>query len=215
MSGLRVGLLGGSFNPAHDGHRHISLVALERLGLDQIWWMVSPQNPLKPERGMAPFSVRLKSAEEIARHPRIRVTDIEKRLGTRFTAQTVKRLQQHYPNIHFVWLMGADNLLQIPRWRNWQSIFQALPIAILDRGPYSNFYRAMTGQAAQKFKHSRVPVRRAHRLADMDAPAWVYLRDMKQHPASATHIRESALSDKSAGPARNANAVDPSSGSRH
>ena len=214
MRGLRIGLLGGSFNPAHDGHRHISLVALERLRLDQVWWLVSPQNPLKPEQGMAPFSERLNNARNIARHPRIRVTDIENRLGTRYTAQTVKRLQQRYPSIRFVWLMGADNLLQIPRWRSWQAIFHALPIAILDRGPYSNFYRAMAGQAAQKFKHFRVPQRRAHRLADMDAPAWVYLRDMKQHPASATRIRESALAKSSAGPARNTNAARPTSGSR-
>jgi nicotinate-nucleotide adenylyltransferase len=163
---------------------------------------------------MAPFSERLQNAQSIARHPRIRVTDIENRLGTRFTAQTVKRLQQRYPSIRFVWLMGADNLLQIPRWRNWLFIFQSVPIAILDRGPYSNFYRALSGQAAQKFKHSRVPVRRAHRLADMDAPAWVYLRDMKPHPASATGIRESVLAGRPAGPARNINAAKPESGSR-
>jgi len=198
MSGLRVGLLGGSFNPAHDGHRHISLVALERLGLGQVWWLVSPQNPLKPVEGMAPLSERLKNAEQIARHPRILVTDIESRLDTRFTADTVKRLQQRYPKVRFVWLMGADNLLQIPKWRNWQTIFHALPIAILDRGPYSNFYRALSGQAAQKFKNSRVPARRAHRLADMAPPAWVYLRDMKRHPASATRIRASVHARSSA-----------------
>ncbi len=200
MSGLRVGLLGGSFNPAHEGHRHISLVALERLALDQVWWMVSPQNPLKPVSGMADFTHRVQQARDIARHPRIVVTDVENRLGTRFTAETVKRLQQRHPSMRFVWLMGADNLLQIPEWRNWRTIFNALPIAILDRGPYSIFYRALSGQAAQTFKPFRVSASRASRLADMDAPAWVYLRDMKRHPASATGIREAARSRQSSGP---------------
>ena len=110
---LRIGLLGGSFNPAHAAHREISLTALHRLKLDQIWWLVSPQNPLKTRNGMAPLAQRLAGAQAMAAHPRIRVTAVEGRLGTRYTADTLRRLRLHYPGLRFVWLMGADNLSQI------------------------------------------------------------------------------------------------------
>jgi nicotinate-nucleotide adenylyltransferase len=179
-------LLGGSFNPAHEGHRHISLQALKRLGLDEIWWMVSPQNPLKPQHGMAPFPARLRSARAMARHPRIKVTGIEARLGTRYTADTLKALKRRFARARFVWLMGADNLIQIPRWEEWTAIFAAVPIAVFDRPSYS--LRARGSKAAQRFSRSRLPVREAGRLAQRHPPAWVFL-DGRTHPASASSIR--------------------------
>ncbi|MBO0712928.1 MAG: nicotinate-nicotinamide nucleotide adenylyltransferase, partial [Acetobacteraceae bacterium] len=117
----RIGLLGGSFNPAHGGHLHVSLLALRHLALDEIWWLVSPQNPLKPADGMAPFANRLEQARRVAaEHPRIRVTDLENRLGaSRYTADTLQALRRRFPRLRFVWLMGGDNLVQIPRWQRW------------------------------------------------------------------------------------------------
>ena len=129
----RVGLLGGSFNPAHDGHLHISREALKALKLHQVWWLVSPQNPLKPAKGMAPLTKRLDTARAIARDPRILVTDLECRLGVNRTALTLKQLARRYPNISFVWLMGADNLAQTPRWWRWTRIFHTTRVAIFDR----------------------------------------------------------------------------------
>ncbi len=184
--GLRIGLLGGSFNPAHEGHRHISLEALKRLGLDQVWWLVAPQNPLKPAAGMAPLARRLAGAEAAARHPRLRVTGIEARLGTRYTADTLAALKCAYPGARFVWLMGADNLVQIPRWRRWASIFQAVPVAVFARSPYS--HRALAGKAARRFARRRLSAERAGAVADMAPPTWVFL-PVRPHPASATEIR--------------------------
>ncbi|MBM3560472.1 MAG: nicotinate-nicotinamide nucleotide adenylyltransferase, partial [Alphaproteobacteria bacterium] len=134
--GLRVGLLGGSFNPAHDGHRYVSTEALRRLGLDEVWWLVSPQNPLKPAAGMAPLAERLAGARAVARHPRIRITALEARLGTTWTIDTIVALGRRFPGTRFVWLMGADNLVQIPRWRDWSSIFNRIAIAVIARAPY-------------------------------------------------------------------------------
>jgi nicotinate-nucleotide adenylyltransferase len=128
-----VGLLGGSFNPAHAGHRHASLVALKHLGLDAVWWLVSPQNPLKSSRGMAPLAQRLKTARAVAKHPRILATDIERPLGTRYTADTIEKLRQHFPRTRFVWLMGLDNLHQIHLWKRWEDIFRAVPVCVIDR----------------------------------------------------------------------------------
>lgn len=129
-AGLRVGLLGGSFNPAHDGHRYISRLALKLLGLDEVWWLVSPQNPLKPAAGMASLGDRLARAQAVADHPRIRVTDLERLLGTRYTADTLAALHRCFPRTRFVWLMGADNLLQVPRWQRWTEIFETTPVAL-------------------------------------------------------------------------------------
>jgi nicotinate-nucleotide adenylyltransferase len=182
----RVGLLGGSFNPAHEGHRQISLTALHRLGLDEVWWLVSPQNPLKPQDGMAPFAERLAAARAVARDPRIRVTDIEARLGTRFTADTLEKLTRRYPNHGFVWLMGADNLLQIHKWRDWQRIFHLLPVAVLARPTYS--LRALSAPAAQRFLRSRWPEWLGRRLVKAEPPAWLLIHG-PLNPASATAIR--------------------------
>ncbi len=183
---LGVGLLGGSFNPAHAGHLHVSREALRRLGLDQVWWMVSPQNPLKEAAGMAPFAVRLASARAAADDRRIVVTDIEHRLGTRYTADTLARLVTLRPCHRFVWLMGADNLLQIPRWRGWTSIFHVAPVAVFARPTYSS--KALSGAAALRFARARVSERRARTLPEAAPPAWTYLF-IPRHPASATAIR--------------------------
>lgn len=145
-----VGLLGGSFNPAHEGHRHISLYALKMLGLDAVWWMVSPQNPLKSKKDMAGFDSRLKSARVASHHPKIIVTDIEAQLGTRYTVDTLKALKKHFPRTKFVWLMGMDNLHQIHKWKNWQEIFKLLPVCVLDRPPRENIVRAT--KAKERFK---------------------------------------------------------------
>ena len=135
--GLTIGLFGGSFNPAHSGHLDLSLAALRHLGLDYVWWLVSPQNPLKPVNGMAPFAERFAGARAIARHPRLIVTDIETSLGTVYTAQTLRRLAARFPRLRFVWLMGADNLATIHRWRDWQDIFERVGVAVFDRPSYS------------------------------------------------------------------------------
>jgi nicotinate-nucleotide adenylyltransferase len=180
--------LGGSFNPAHRGHLHLSLMALRRLGLDEVWWMVSPQNPLKPVAGMAPFAARLAGAREVAaRHRHIRVTDIEDRLGrSYYTADTLKRLTRRYPDLRFVWLMGSDNLVQLPRWARWTEIFRTAPIAVFDRPSYTQ--KALVGAAAQRFARYRVPDIRARRLAETKPPAWVFFHT-RLDATSATRIR--------------------------
>ncbi len=183
---MRIGLLGGSFNPAHAGHRHISRLALARLGLDQVWWLVSPQNPLKPSVGMAGLEDRLRAAERAAAHHRIVPTAIEARLGTRFTAETLARLTQTYARARFVWLMGADNLIQIPKWRKWTQIFHTLPVAVFDRRSYS--FNSVSGVAATRFAHRRVPEWEAATLIGRTPPAWVFLH-IPRHPASSTAIR--------------------------
>lgn len=188
--GRRIGLLGGSFNPAHEGHRHISQLALAKLGLDEVWWLVSPQNPLKSEDGMAPFESRLKSANEMAKDRRIRVSAIEAELGTRYTADTLDALQNRYPAARFVWLMGADNLVQISHWRAWKQIFSKVPIAVFARDSYDS--RALSGLASVRFRRARVPERAARMLPDAAPPAWVFLR-IKPHPATATDIRRSGV----------------------
>jgi len=193
VRGRRIGLLGGSFNPAHDGHRHISLMALRRLGLDEVWWLVSPQNPLKPARGMAPLATRMADARAVARHPRIRVTDIERTLDTRYTVDTVRALKRRFPEHRFVWLIGADNLRQLPRWKAWTDLFRAIPVAVFARPTYS--LKALAGQAAARFAPFRVPESRARRLVRQEPPAWTFLR-IRLHPASATTIRAAAKTKK-------------------
>lgn len=182
----RIGLLGGSFNPAHQGHLDISLAALKYLDLDEIWWLVSPQNPLKPVAGMAPFAERVASARTMARHPRIRVTDLESRLGTRFTADTLKALVTRFPSCRFVWLMGADNLAQISSWRDWTKIFHLTPIAVFDRPSYT--MKALTALAARRFRRARQREAALKMLAATRTPAWVFVHH-RLNPISATQIR--------------------------
>lgn len=180
----RIGLLGGSFNPAHAGHLHISREALKRLRLDQVWWLVSPQNPLKDTRDMAPFDQRLAAARGTAAHPDILVSDVERKLGTVRTAQTLSALAWRYPNLAFVWLMGADNLAQMPQWWRWTRIFKTSCVAVFDRSPYS--YQALAGAAAARFKRARV-----RSLGRQTPPAWIYLA-VRRHPVSATALRSAA-----------------------
>lgn len=183
----RVGLLGGSFNPAHAGHVHISRMALDKLGLDELWWLVSPQNPLKSAHGMAPLAQRLSTAKAVAKaEGRIVPSDVERELGTVYTVDTVAALQARHPDIDFVWIIGADNLKQMHRWRGWRTIFRTVPIAVFPRAPYS--LRALSGRAAKRFNAWRIPETRARRLAAMKPPAWVFLRS-PLHGESATRIR--------------------------
>ena len=171
--GLAVGLLGGSFNPAHAGHRRISELALKRLGLDAVWWLVSPQNPLKPSAGMAPFAARLAGARALARHPRIRVSDIEAGLGTRYSVDTIRRLQARHRRCRFVWIMGADNLIQLPTWRHWTHFFERVPVAVFDRPSYS--HQALAGCAAKRYARFRIAMSEGHALPQLDPPAWIFL----------------------------------------
>jgi nicotinate-nucleotide adenylyltransferase len=182
--GLRIGLLGGSFNPAHEGHRHISEVALRRLGLDYVWWLVSPQNPLKPAKGMAPLETRLAGARRCARHPRIVAMDIERRLGTRYTIDTVTALQRRFPQVHFVWVMGSDALDQFHLWRRWQAIAVRLPIAVVTRP--GSVLAGLRAPAARRMAPFRTDVT-AH-FAQIRPPALIVL-DGKRSPLSATAIR--------------------------
>lgn len=184
--GLRIGLLGGSFNPAHDGHLYISELARSRLRLDQVWWLVSPQNPLKPAAGMKPLDERLRRAAALPLPGFVRVTDLETRLGTRYTADTLAALHRRYPGQHFVWLMGADNLAQIHRWKRWHDIFGGTPIAVFDRGAYA--YASLSAPGAMRYAAFRYPAEAAATLPGRQAPAWTFLR-MRRHPASATAIR--------------------------
>ena len=181
-----MGLLGGSFNPAHEGHRHVARSALRDLGLDQVWLLVSPGNPLKRADGMATFADRLQSARRIADGRRIIATDIEQRLGTRYTADTLRLLRRRFPNVRFVWLMGADNLVQFPRWNDWLSIARSVAFAVLPRRTYTA--RALAGQAAQRLRRARLPASCAHGLAARKPPAWMLL-PTRLHAASATAIR--------------------------
>lgn len=194
----RIGLLGGSFNPAHDGHRYISLEAIKRLSLDQVWWLVSPQNPLKGTTDMAPFRQRLRFARMAAQHPRIIVTDVEQQLGTVYTVDTLRRLLPRFPACRFVWLMGADNLVQIASWKGWQEIFVSVPIAVFARPPYSS--PALVGKAARVFASARLSEARAKQVATMRPPAWVYLHT-RPHPGSATRIRQHGRFDAAQGTA--------------
>ena len=184
--GLRIGLLGGSFNPAHEGHRRISLVALRRLGLDQVWWLVSPQNPLKPEHGMAPLEERLSSARDMASHPSIRVTAIERHLGTRYTADTLAALISRAPKTRFVWLMGADNLLTLPRWHTWTRIMESVPVAVIARPGYS--LKARLSPAAQRYARQQISADRGRALAACTPPAWIFIED-RPIAISSTQIR--------------------------
>ncbi|GFZ87286.1 putative nicotinate-nucleotide adenylyltransferase [Elstera cyanobacteriorum] len=189
--GQTVGLLGGSFNPAHAGHRHIAEEALRRLGVDWVWWLVSPQNPLKSTAEMAPLAARLASAARMADHPRMVATAVESDLGTVYSAETLRQLTRLFPHLRFVWLMGADNLGQISRWRAWQSLYARAAVAVFARAPYSG--AALTGRAAQKFRAARLPDAASRTLARHRRPAWVFLR-IRLHPASATAIRAAAQS---------------------
>ncbi|HEU4806188.1 MAG TPA: nicotinate-nucleotide adenylyltransferase [Nitrobacter sp.] len=182
----RVGLLGGSFNPAHRGHRRISLSALEALGLDEVWWLVSPGNPLKPVAGMARLEARVAAARRQARRAPIRVTAVESDLATRYTIDTLRALQRRYPKIDFAWLMGSDNLAQFHRWRDWRGIARTMPIAVVARPGYDG--AALASPAMAWLRRFRVPTASFKTRGEWSAPALVILR-FDPDPRSATAIR--------------------------
>jgi len=183
---MRTGLLGGSFNPAHGGHRRITLFAVEALRLDQAWWLVSPGNPLKPEAGMASLRARVRSAKEQARRAPILPTAIERQLGTRYTADTLRALVRRYPKRDFVWIMGSDNLVQFHRWKDWRTIARTMPIAVIARPGYDHY--AMTSPAMAWLRRHRVPPAVLREPGQWSAPALVFLR-FDPDPRSATAIR--------------------------
>ena len=182
----RIGLLGGSFNPAHRAHRRISLAAMEALGLDEIWWLVSPANPLKPVRGMAPLAARFASAIQMARHAPLRVTAIERDLGSVYTAETLAKLVQRFPQHRFIWLMGADNLAQFHRWRDWRRIAATLAIAVVGRPGYDG--AALKATAWGWLRRFVRPAAMARNWTDWRPPALVLLQ-LPPDPTSATAIR--------------------------
>ena len=170
--GMTVGLFGGSFDPPHAGHAHVSREALKRFGLDRVWWLVSPGNPLKSE-GPAPLERRMAAARALITHPRIVVSDLEARFGTRYTAETLERLFAAYPGVRFVWLMGADSLADFHRWQRWQWIAENVPMGVLARP--GQRISARTAKAAQIYRGWKVPASAARGLAYRSAPAWCFL----------------------------------------
>jgi nicotinate-nucleotide adenylyltransferase len=182
---MRIGLLGGSFNPAHEGHRHVAELARRRLRLDQVWLLVSPGNPLKPKAGMAPLAQRLAGARAIGDGRRIVATAIEVALRTRYTVDTVRLLLRRFPRAQFVWIMGADILAQLPRWRRWRDIAARVPFAVLPRSGYN--HQALAGQAARRMRSLRRPDREAGLLLGRGL-GWVFLT-VPQNKSSATALR--------------------------
>lgn len=181
---LRIGLYGGSFNPAHATHLRVSRLAIARFRLDRVWWLISPQNPLKTAQGMAPFAERLAAAKRlIGRDPRIVASDAEARLGTRYSFDTVRTLKRRSKGVRFVWIMGADVLAQLPRWKRWRDLLQELPLAVIHRPGYAA--QALGGPAAARLRHRHRP---AGVLADAAAPAWHYCWSSRS-TESATAIR--------------------------
>jgi nicotinate-nucleotide adenylyltransferase len=180
--GLRIGLLGGSFNPAHEGHVHVSEVALKRLGLDYVWWLVTPQNPLKSVHGMAPLAERVKAARRVATHPRIVVMDIEHDFRTHYSYDTLCALQKRFPQLKFTWLMGSDNLQIFRRWHRWADLVRRVPIAVIQRPGTAMAMRA--AKPIQRFGQ----VRRERHICTAPTPAIVILEG-KRNPQSATAIR--------------------------
>jgi len=171
-AGEVIGLLGGSFDPAHQGHVHITREALKRFGLDRVWWLVSPGNPLKM-RGPAPMAQRLEHARGIMQHPRVLVTDVEVKLGTRYTAQTLSRLRAIYPGVRFVWLMGADNLAQFHKWQEWQQIAKSVPLGVIARP--GDRISARMSPAAKVFSQARISGRASQLLGRAEAPVWSFV----------------------------------------
>jgi nicotinate-nucleotide adenylyltransferase len=181
--GMKIGLFGGSFNPPHAAHRAASLMALKRLGLDRIWWLVSPGNPLKDTSALPPLADRIAAAQKLAAHPRIDVTGLEAAIGTRYTFDTLQWLRRRLPAVHFVWIMGADNLATFHHWQNWRDVAALVPIAVIDR---TGAIRA--GPFADHFSRYRLPEALARRLALTQPPAWVFLHGLKS-PVSSTALR--------------------------
>ncbi|WP_421724859.1 nicotinate-nucleotide adenylyltransferase [Bauldia sp.] len=189
--GMRIGLFGGSFDPPHAGHREVSLVALHTVGLDQVWWLVSPQNPLKPNAPSEDLERRIAAARTLANHPRIRVTAVEADLGTTYTAETLRCLMPRLRGVDLVWMMGADNLATFHRWRDWRGIAMQVPIAVFNRPDAA--LKALSSPAARALAACRLPVHEAGLLPRRPAPAWVFL-PTPNVPLSSTELRAMRLS---------------------
>ena len=189
LPGMRIGLFGGTFNPPHDAHRAASLLALKRLGLDRIWWLVTPGNPLKENRALPPLEQRLIASRKAAAHPGIEVTGIEAALRTRFTFDTVKKLQARFPQVRFVFIIGADNLAGFHRWKNWRALANIIPIAVVDRPDYD--LSALATPAASTLARARIDESDAALLALLEPPAWVFLHGLKSE-LSSTALRAAA-----------------------
>ncbi len=190
---LRIGLLGGSFNPAHSGHVHVSLQAMKQLKLDRVVWLVSPQNPLKSAQAMADYPQRLAHARALtASHPAIVVSSLEREIHSHYTLHTLRYLHAHYPRTAFTWLMGADNLANFHHWRGWREIFQRVPVAVFDRAPFA--HAALRSPAALSHAHARIATQHVPGLASRPAPAWGYVF-MPRHGQSATHLRKTLGKD--------------------
>jgi nicotinate-nucleotide adenylyltransferase len=184
--GMRIGLFGGTFDPPHVAHLGASLLAMKRLDLDRVWWLVTPGNPLKDTRGLAPLAQRIVAAGVLARHPRIDISGVEAQIGTPYTYETLAYLRRHCPGVRFVWIMGADNLRSFHRWQRWRGIAAAVPIAVVDRlGP--SLY-ASGSAAAHALARARIPETAAKSLPYRKPPAWVYLHGLKS-PLSSTALR--------------------------
>ncbi|KUL93483.1 hypothetical protein DK26_21665 [Bosea sp. WAO] len=190
--GLRIGLFGGSFNPAHDGHRMASLTALRRLQLDRVWWLVSPGNPLKDNRALPPLAERIAFARNLADHGRIHITGVEANLRTRYTADTLRALKRRCPGVRFVWIMGSDNLASFHRWNEWRTIARMMPIAVIDR-PGST-HRSVSSPAGNWLARWRLPENQGGALAVRTPPAWIFLHG-KRSDLSSTQLRENAEND--------------------
>jgi len=181
-AGMRVGLLGGSFNPPHLAHRAISQFAIKRLRLDRVWWLVTPGNPLKDPNAWRNLEARLEAARKTADDPRIDVSCLESVIGTRYTIDTINFLRRRASRLRFVWIMGADNLAQFHRWQNWQRIAMQVPLAVIDRPPES--FRALAAPAAKALARYRLSETEASRLAEHRPPAWVFLTGLKLNLSS-------------------------------
>jgi nicotinate-nucleotide adenylyltransferase len=191
--GLAVGLFGGSFNPPHAGHALVAETALRRLRLDQLWWMVTPGNPLKSHGDLESLATRIEKSEAIARHPRIRVTAFEATHGLTYTAETLALIKARNPGVRFVWIMGADNLAGFDRWQDWQGIARTFPIAVIDRPGSTLAY--LSAKFARTFAHARVDEDDAARLPSMRAPAWTFIHGPRSS-LSSTALRNAAAGRK-------------------
>jgi nicotinate-nucleotide adenylyltransferase len=189
--GMRIGLLGGSFNPPHGGHVLVTRLALRRLRLDRVWWLVTPGNPLKSQDELAALQKRVSAARRLVAGPRVAVTDIEARIGSRYTYETLAWLKRRAPGVHFVWIMGADNLQQFHRWRHWRAIADLVPIVVVDR-PGSTL-RAISSRAGAALARWRAPERDAGRFAAMRPPALLFLHG-RRSDLSSTAIRHGETS---------------------
>jgi nicotinate-nucleotide adenylyltransferase len=190
--GLRIGLYGGSFHPAHAGHRHVSRMALKRLRLDRVWWVVTPGNPLKDRSGLPPACRRAEAARDLARHPRIDITCFEEAIGASYTVETLSYLAGRCPTVRFVWIMGADSLASFHRWRGWQTIAGLMPLAVVDRPGWT--LRAAGSKAATALAPFRIDESDAPLLASLSAPAWVFLHGPRSALSSSELRRQGAIS---------------------